>query len=407
MITKVKEEIYQNIMNQKSYDVHFQPIVEIRKQRILGCEALSRAHYGEKQEAVSPEALFQFASRHGKIEALDALSRDTALKNFQRRTEQKELLFLNFESTLIPYYLEHFQEIMDAFSQYNIAHESLVMEINEKKSVAQEHLRSFAEMFQKEGFLIALDDVGEGNSNLNRIAIVKPDIVKIDRYAITNIHTDSYKQIIVRSITEMCGQLGIAVIAEGVECEEEIYACMEAGIRLYQGYYFSKAVPVEQIPIEGIQGTAERVADNYSVIMQNTLYKQYSRRKQNTLETLLECLKEIEPSDYQEKLVHSIRQFTNVECVYILDEDGKQITETIFNEQVNFKNPHLYFPNKSGECHNVDSYYYNAIIGGGDIAKSHKYISAATGHSCVTYSCLYTGKNGNREILCVDFSFSD
>lgn len=407
MITKVGLETYQGIVNQKSYDIHFQPIVEVRKQRILGCEALFRAYCGENAENVSAEALFQYAGSHGKIAELDALSREKALENYIQRAEKRQLLFLNFESTLIPYYLDHFQEILDGFARVGIAHEQVVMEINEKNSVPQQLLRDFAQSFQKEGFLIALDDVGEGNSNLNRIAIVKPDIVKIDRYAITNIHTDSYKQIIVRSITEMCGQLGIAVIAEGVEEEEEIDTCMEAGIRFYQGYFFSKAVPLEEISAANMKKKAEGVADNYSAIMQKTLYKQYSRRKQHIVEKLLDCLRKSDDCDYEKELTESIREFPNVECVYLLDENGKQITETVFNAQVNFKNPNLYFPSRPGEYHNVDSYYYNAVISGGDVAKSRKYISAATGHNCVTYSCLYLSKNIKREILCVDFALSD
>lgn len=407
MITKVNPTIYENIVKQKSYESYFQPIVEIRKQRVLGCEALFRAYCGEKGESVSAEALFQYAGSHGKTAELDGISRNKAMENYTPEAEEGQLLFLNFESSLIPYYMEHFQEIMEEFASLGISHEQIVMEINEKKSVSQQLLHSFVELFQKEGFLIALDDVGEGNSNLNRIAIVKPDIVKIDRYAITKIHTDSYKQIIVRSITEMCGQLGITVIAEGVECEEEIYACMEAGIRLYQGYYFSKALPLEQIPIGKIRKDSEKLADNYSGIMQRTLYKQYSRRKQSTVERLLVCLRESDQCDYERKLLQSIREFSNVECVYLLDEEGKQITETLFNEQVNFKNPHLYVPSRPGEYHNVDSYYYNAIIGRGDVAKSRKYISAATGHSCVTYSCLYTSRERKKEILCIDFALSD
>lgn len=400
---RITEQMLDKIIQEQSYDAHFQPIVEIGKQKLLGCEALLRAVYGKEKEAVSPEALFGCAGSKEKICQLDAMSRERALQNYAEKGRES-LLFLNFESILVPYYIEHSSELLEELSAVGISHEQVVLELNEKKEIPNETLKTFTKLFQEQGFLIAIDDMGERNSNLNRLSVVQPDIVKIDRQIITNIHLDTYKQIIVRSIADMCRQLGIVIIAEGVECEEEIYTCMSMGIRFYQGYYFSRAVPISNITRTSYWDKAEQIARNYSSVIQDSLSGKCSIRKESIVQKLQKKLQKIDPKKYEEMLKSFIADFKNIECVYLLDQYGKQITETLFNEQVAFKNQYLYSPGRRGEYHSVQSYYYNAMIGDGMVTKSNPYISTATGHNCVTYSCLYSNRDGNQEILCVDFS---
>ena len=402
MIQKITERIFTQIVTEQSYDVYFQPIVEVGKQKLLGCESLFRAFRGSEREQVSTEAFFRYADRHSLTQQLDALSRQKALENYAGHSAES-LLFLNLESVLVPFYMEHRNQLLEELSRAGVPPEQIVLELNEKKEIADTTLREFAEFFQAQGFLIAIDDMGERNSNLNRLSIVQPDIVKIDRYMVSCIHKDTYKQIIVRSIADMCRQLGVVVIAEGVECEEEIHICMSMGIRFYQGYYFSRAVPLSQISRTAYWEKAKGIARNYSDVLQQSILHQYSFRKQNITQKLQHELQEMENERKLELLKSSIRSIEDIECVYLLDEYGRQITETLFNEQITFKNNYLYSPGCEGEYHSVQSYYYNAVIGEGAVTKSNAYISTATGHRCVTYSCLYRNKDGRQEILCIDF----
>lgn len=402
MIQKITERIFSQIVEEKSYDVYFQPIIEVGKQKLLGCESLFRAFCGSEREQVSTEAVFRYADRQSLTQKLDALSRQKALENYAGHTADS-LLFLNLESRLVPFYMEHRNQLLEELGHAGVPPEQIVLELNEKKEVADTTLREFVEFFQSQGFLIAIDDMGERNSNLNRLSIVQPDIVKIDRYMVSGIHQDTYKQIIVRSIADMCRQLGVVVIAEGVECEEEIYTCVDIGIRFFQGYYFSKAVPLSQISRTAYWEKAKEIAWNYSDVLQQNILHRYNVRKQSITQELQHKLQKVESQRRDILLRNTIRSIGDIECVYLLDEHGRQITETLFNEQITFKNHYLYSPGCQGEYHSMQSYYYNAVIGEGAVTKSNSYISAATGHRCVTYSCLYQNKEGRQEILCIDF----
>ena len=115
-----------------------------------------------------------------------------------------------------------------------------MIEINETKVQDNAALKRFAETYREFGFMIALDDVGTGFSNMDRILLIKPDIIKIDMSLIRNIHNDYYKQGVFKSLVNMSNKIGALVVAEGVETEEEAIQILRLGGHMIQGYFFSK-----------------------------------------------------------------------------------------------------------------------------------------------------------------------
>ena len=111
------------------------------------------------------------------------------------------------------------------------------------------HLLKILDFYKKEGFSIALDDVGEGYSSLNMLVNIHPDIIKVDRNIITNIDTDKLKQSTYRALFNLARENGIAVLAEGVETKEELAMIESIGVDYLQGYYFGKpnAEPLRKI----------------------------------------------------------------------------------------------------------------------------------------------------------------
>jgi EAL domain-containing protein (putative c-di-GMP-specific phosphodiesterase class I) len=94
--------------------------------------------------------------------------------------------------------------------------------------------------YQRIGFLTAIDDFGAGFAGLNLLADFQPDIIKLDMGLIRDINRHAARQSIVRSITRICEELKIGIIAEGVETIEECRYLQDIGINLMQGYLFSK-----------------------------------------------------------------------------------------------------------------------------------------------------------------------
>lgn len=94
--------------------------------------------------------------------------------------------------------------------------------------------------YSETGFLTAIDDFGAGYAGLNLLAEYQPHIIKLDRQLIIGIHDNYVKQVIVDAIIGVCSKLGMELLAEGVELEEEYHWLHRAGISLFQGYYFAR-----------------------------------------------------------------------------------------------------------------------------------------------------------------------
>lgn len=92
----------------------------------------------------------------------------------------------------------------------------------------------------RSGTVIAIDDFGAGYSGLNLLADIQPDWIKLDMYLLRNIEQHGARQSIVKAICSVCLDLGIDVLAEGVETLEELRFLEKLDISLYQGYFFAK-----------------------------------------------------------------------------------------------------------------------------------------------------------------------
>ncbi len=90
------------------------------------------------------------------------------------------------------------------------------------------------------GFKVAVDDLGSGYAGLNAVVDLAPDIVKLDMKLIRDVHQSFVKQRLIRSVCEAAGDLGISVVAEGIERLEELDATFDAGCDLFQGYLLGR-----------------------------------------------------------------------------------------------------------------------------------------------------------------------
>ncbi len=90
------------------------------------------------------------------------------------------------------------------------------------------------------GFRIAIDDFGAGYSGLGTFAQLEPEVVKLDISLVTEVHKSPTKQKLIRSMTDLCHELGIQVIAEGIETAEERDAVLSLGCDLLQGFLFAR-----------------------------------------------------------------------------------------------------------------------------------------------------------------------
>jgi EAL domain-containing protein (putative c-di-GMP-specific phosphodiesterase class I) len=102
------------------------------------------------------------------------------------------------------------------------------------------HIAHIVDTYKAMGFTTALDDFGAGYAGLTRLAELQTGLIKLDMGLIRDIDTSFTKRTIVGGVVAICSVLGITVLAEGVETEAEARTLHEAGINLFQGYYFAR-----------------------------------------------------------------------------------------------------------------------------------------------------------------------
>jgi EAL domain-containing protein (putative c-di-GMP-specific phosphodiesterase class I) len=117
----------------------------------------------------------------------------------------------------------------------------VVLEITERASLHKvSDLRARVAALRERGFRVAVDDLGAGYAGLSSFAQLEPDIVKLDMTLVRDVHKVPVKQKLVASMTSVCKELGLLVVAEGVECAEERDVLCDIGCDLLQGYHFAK-----------------------------------------------------------------------------------------------------------------------------------------------------------------------
>ncbi|WP_322406912.1 EAL domain-containing protein [Idiomarina sp. PL1-037] len=212
----------------------FQPIVDISRKSVFAHEALVRGENGEGAGRilgqVTEDNKYTF-DQTCRVKAIETASRIQLPGN----------LSINFMPNAI-YDPETCLEMTLATARKTgFDRNKIIFEVTEQEQVvSQEFLVDVFEAYRKEGFRTAIDDFGSGYAGLNLLADFQPDILKIDMKLVRDVNQNKVKQTLVRSIQQIGEELGIQLIAEGIETEEEYKYLRDTGITLMQGYFFQK-----------------------------------------------------------------------------------------------------------------------------------------------------------------------
>lgn len=217
-----------------AFSYAFQPIVDVRERRVVSHEALVRGASGESAWSVL---------RHiGQNErpAFDAASHEVAL-DLARRLGLVGRVNLNCSPRTFTDTEHTVAHLLEITERAGLSPGDIVLEVTEEEVIVDR--AAFARVvadYRRAGVKLALDDFGAGFSGLNLLADFQPDIIKLDMHLIRDIHTHGPRQAIVRAVVLACSDLGIDVVAEGVETVAELRWCEHAGIHLFQGYLLAR-----------------------------------------------------------------------------------------------------------------------------------------------------------------------
>ena len=231
------------------FSMAFQPIVDVSTRRVYAYEALVRGPQGQAAgtvlSQVNDDNLYAF-DQSCRVKALTLASRLGLADN-------GALLSINFLPGAVYSPAACIQLTLKTARDLNFPLDRLIFEVTEGEKVKDaNHLEGIASEYNKHGFKIAIDDFGAGFANLNLLADLSADIVKIDMALTRNLHLRKKARAIVRSLVQLCQTLDITVVAEGVETADEYSALLDCGIHRMQGYLLARpqfeALPVFTLP---------------------------------------------------------------------------------------------------------------------------------------------------------------
>ncbi|KAF7598953.1 MAG: hypothetical protein CGU28_09165 [Candidatus Dactylopiibacterium carminicum] len=234
------------IIGRAALDVVFQPILGLSTRTYLGYEGLVRPR-GTVFDG--PTSLFAAAERCGRTNALDHACRTRIFEEFARQ-QVPGTLFLN--ATPASLHDPAFQNgaTLSLMRQLNIPPSRVVIEITENQRIADfDHFRDALAHFRSLGYRIAIDDLGQGMSNLRMWTEIHPDFVKIDRHFIHGISDDPLKFQLVRAMHGMAETCGASLIAEGVERVEDFNTLRDLGIPFVQGFFIARPATEVQLQV--------------------------------------------------------------------------------------------------------------------------------------------------------------
>ncbi|GJD50329.1 Blue light- and temperature-regulated antirepressor BluF [Methylobacterium crusticola] len=219
-----------------AFTMAFHPIVDLERGRIWGYEALVRGTEGQGAGTILSQVTeanrykFDQACRTKAIELAGTLFLDPNTK-----------LSINFMPNAVYEPAACIRATLEAARRVGFAHRQIMFEFTEnERMVDVAHVQRIIADYRKRGFVTAIDDFGAGYAGLNLLASFQPDLIKLDMDLIRGIASSPARQTIVAGVVGMARALGVAVIAEGIETEEELSVLRAAGITLFQGYLFAR-----------------------------------------------------------------------------------------------------------------------------------------------------------------------
>lgn len=380
---------------------HFQPILSLSHQRVVGHEGLMRASDAAGR-AVSPIDVLARAQERGELVAIDRLAR--AVHVFNRPRAAAQWLFLNVHPEVFVDVLATHGFMADLLAQEGLSTADVVIEVLEDAIRDEARFAAKVERMRADGFLIALDDFGAGHSNFDRVWTVKPDIVKLDRSFAQRIEHDTGARRILPRIVNLLHEAGSLVLLEGIETALQAQIALDADIDFVQGYYFARpaALPHEDAVLAA---NVHALWQDFSAREQSNdlIQRELIAPYQNALGYASVLLTAGRP--LAEACAGFLEQSLANFC-YLLDHEGRQIGENLWGNASITRVSRRFRP-LADACEARWSrrpYFRRAIRQFDRVQVTRPYLSASTAELCVTLSVGFL-RAGEPFVLCGDITW--
>ncbi|MFA0767249.1 MAG: hypothetical protein OXFUSZZB_000577 [Candidatus Fervidibacter sp.] len=239
VVVQLQSLWFHSLLSGQGLFVVFHPLVALEERRVAAYECLLRARLNSK--VIGAGQLLAAARSLGRLHQLDQLARRTAIGQGKELLAKGFDLFINFAPNSIYDPKTCLRDTVALCQQLGVDLSQLVFEVIEAEQVRDmAHLKGIIAEYRRQGAKVALDDLGSGYASLRYLAELQPDFVKLDQELVRGAHGDRVRSVLLQAVAEAAHQLGIGVVAEGVETADDANFCRDIGVDLAQGYFFAR-----------------------------------------------------------------------------------------------------------------------------------------------------------------------
>jgi EAL domain-containing protein (putative c-di-GMP-specific phosphodiesterase class I)/GGDEF domain-containing protein len=315
-ITRDNLRLFLDLFEHRRLHAVFQPIIDFQAHRFLGYEGLIRGPVDSPLHAPTP--LLGLAQECGLTMEFERLCRETVLRDFAAAGLVGRL-FLNVSVGCLadPLFIDG--ETTRLLHSLRMRPDQIVIEITENQQVADfAALREVLAHYRTQGYQIAIDDLGEGFSNLRMWSEVRPEFVKIDQHFIRGIADDPLKFRLVQAIRDIAENSHAALIAEGIETESEFATLRDLGIAHGQGFLIARPTPR---PPSAPEGKIKHLLEQAKVVV----FPHSGGVTSATVRQLLQPVAPLHPHMLNQEVFDRFERQPELVALPVIHEDGTPI----------------------------------------------------------------------------------
>ena len=242
----------EDALENNEFEMYLQPKYNLHVNEYCGCEALVRWRHPQKG-LVAPGEFIPIFEQTGFVRKLDMFMVEEVCKTL-KRWENKKYPEISVSVNISRKNLNQtgfVEKVLRITNQYRINRKQLEIELTESSIFEDvDRMIEIGDAFREYGFKISMDDFGSGYSSINLLGNLPLDVIKMDQGFFNSHLKRDQNHIVVESTINMIKKLGMTVVAEGIETEEEVQMLRTLGCDIIQGYYFGKPMPVDAFEIQ-------------------------------------------------------------------------------------------------------------------------------------------------------------
>jgi len=311
---------------------YFQPILSADSKSIYAYEVLGRYLSGNGTVQSLGAFFTDPETSHEEALRVDRIVKKYAFKKYAEE-KRDEYLFVNVRLAWLLPYAKNPEEMvtLQLLEEFAIEPKRIVIEITEEEfNASEEYLRAIVH-YKKIGCRIALDDYGKSASNIDRLAKLQPDIIKINIDYIQKSEKSYHYREYLRTLATFADSVGIEVLYEGVETERQLDICISSKGRFYQGFLIAVPQPSMRDMVTNSSVFSALIETEYKAIQNKAANAETIR---NSLDAQVEDFLHENPFDNEKissdsYLIKFFNELPDVKRIYMCSRQGVQLSDNI------------------------------------------------------------------------------